>query len=752
MSATPSMKLQEIILKNNSTHVSDISNLVLQKLTYPEMTHRHQRIALAHQRTFEWIFEPPQQPVQWSNFENWIQHDESSLYWITGKPGAGKSTMMRFLVDHRSTKRLLKVWSKDRRLLVASFFFWNSGTSMQMSYEGLVRSLLYQVLNQVPHLTSIALPHRVSDGLLLGDAIFRSQEWSWTWDEPLGALKTLLHEATKTYAMAFFIDGMDEFNGETSGLIDLVKRLVMPGVKVCASSRPWNQFRDAFDHEPHLQIEQLTKQDIESFVASKLTSSVAFRSYEQTDPGFSAQLIEDVCEKSEGVFLWVFLVCNSLLEGLSDGEKRSELHTRLDSLPTDLEDLFEKILAGINPTQAGRASAMLQIHKSWLKRNSSGTRQYKPPLTLLEMFHADEEDIDYAINAPCDPLSPEGLRSRADLMHRRLRACTKGLLETNVRSAEHIWLVEITLLHRTVKDYLNRQDIWAKICASSPTLFRCNARLCNSSIMRMKTRDSNDQLSADDLWNAASCAAEYVKIVQKEDPDLAAKLLVALDEALLKTVWSTVFDGEGLATLAKTDLDHCREVCGNVLRTAMYCNTFSYVRQELGALPRHTRSLVASECLRTVVDKNQIHRAKVPRALQHDAPNVELVHCLLLEGADPNYKVVSDIFSTWGLVLERSTEMTEKSPQNTHISITQFETMHAIIEDFILFGADLWHPELASYLRKTPVHTAYIYELLEQKKRQLPSSVSQQSTFQPMKAVKQKKTRFWRRVSSRLRT
>ncbi|KAF2624027.1 hypothetical protein BU25DRAFT_477109 [Macroventuria anomochaeta] len=229
-------------------------------------------------------------------------------------------------------------------LLTASFFFWNSGTEMQMSYEGLARSLLYQILVQVPELVPVLLSHRALDGILFGDYIFGKedwtsgkQDWTWAWNELMGALKTLLVQITRTHKIVVFIDGMDEFRGESRELIDFVKKLAIPGVKACVSSRPWNQFRGAFEHGPHLRVELLTSSDIKQFVTTDLTKSAAFLDYEQSNPGYSARLIRDVCDKSDGVFLWVNLVTKSLIEGLSDGKKAVELQERLESLPTDLD-------------------------------------------------------------------------------------------------------------------------------------------------------------------------------------------------------------------------------------------------------------------------------------------------------------------------------------------------------------------------------------------------------------------------------
>ncbi|XPS76150.1 hypothetical protein M3J07_008206 [Ascochyta lentis] len=475
MVATSPSKVDKIL---ETTDTSKVSQLILHKLHFKEIDHRYERVTLAYQETFEWLFLPPTEDSKWANYSDWLENDEESLYWITGKAGAGKSTLMRFVFDHPRTRHLLQSWSQERRLLTASFFFWNSGTTMQMSCEGMVRSLLFQILKQAPELIPAAFPYRVFDGILFGTHIFGQETWSWSWEELMKAFRILLRQATKTYKIAIFIDGMDEFQGKPIELIDFVKTLQMPDVKICASSRPWNQFQDAFGHGPHLRVERLTFGDIERVVISRLSRSPAFSHYERSDREFSAGLIKDVCKKSEGVFLWVHLVSNSLLEGLSDGERPVDLHKRLDSLPTDLEELFEKILGGLDTWHAERSSQLFQIH-----------RASSVPLTLLDMSFADEDNPLFAINAQRKVLTPQESNARVALMKRRINACTKGLLEADTHNVQEPAHIKVNFLYRTVRDYLERPDIWQKMCATPPASFSCHVRLCNCFIMRLKRDD-----------------------------------------------------------------------------------------------------------------------------------------------------------------------------------------------------------------------------------------------------------------------
>jgi hypothetical protein len=65
-------------------------------------------------------------------------------------------------------------------------------------------------------------------------------------------------------------------------------------------------------------------------------------------------MVNDICDKSEGLFLWVHLVTKSVLYGLSDGEHPHDLLKLLGELLNDLEEMFLMILSGFNPSHSKR--------------------------------------------------------------------------------------------------------------------------------------------------------------------------------------------------------------------------------------------------------------------------------------------------------------------------------------------------------------------------------------------------------------
>ena len=213
---------------------------------------------------------------------------------------------------------------------------------MQMSQEGLRRTLLYDLLQRFPQFAPVGFPNRLETYLIFGDYVAFKEPWTWT--ELRQTFRRIVKKVNESQRITFFIDGLDEFFGKATDLIDFLRGLLGSDVKICVSSRPWNVFEDAFGSGPNLRLEDLTHSDIKYYIESKLSANPGFEVLRQLDSAYASQLVQNVTDKSSGVFLWVSLVTESLLEGLSDGERLSDLRRRLDSLPPDLEDLFWKIL------------------------------------------------------------------------------------------------------------------------------------------------------------------------------------------------------------------------------------------------------------------------------------------------------------------------------------------------------------------------------------------------------------------------
>jgi hypothetical protein len=170
--------------------------------------------------------------------------------------------------------------------------------------------------------------------------------------------------------------------------------------------------------------------------------------------------------KAFGVFLWVYLVTESLLEGFFDGERLSDLQRRLDSLPADLERLFWRMLDSLSAHHFERSPQLFQIYRAAVIF-----------LSVLQLSFADEDDFKYAFRLSIAPFTKEQRNSRAELMRRRLNACCNGLLEVQQDlkgtiytfriSSTELADVPIGYLHRTVKDFFQKPDVWSKFLGAT---------------------------------------------------------------------------------------------------------------------------------------------------------------------------------------------------------------------------------------------------------------------------------------------
>lgn len=102
-------------------------------------------------------------------------------------------------------------------------------------------------------------------------------------------------------------------------MIGILKRFsTASNIKLCLSSRPWEVFKDAFDADTdqRLYLQDLARSDIQAYVHCRLEENNHFVQAKAED-GRYEDLVLEIVDKAKGVFLWVFLVVRSLLDGLT---------------------------------------------------------------------------------------------------------------------------------------------------------------------------------------------------------------------------------------------------------------------------------------------------------------------------------------------------------------------------------------------------------------------------------------------------
>lgn len=412
---------------------------IIESLTFESRQVRHSQIPAAHEKTFQWALMTKQGSSHGPNFANWLRKGDG-IFWVSGKPGSGKSTLMKYIADSPVTALLLGEWARPCRVTIVSHYFWIAGTSMQKSQQGLLQTLLYDIFRQCPYLIEQTCKKR-----------WENTEFadSWSLKELHEALQTVVAGENAGLKFCFIIDGLDEYSGdheEHTRLCRTLKGLAKSrSVKLCLSSRPWNIFEEEFGLEyPKIYMQDLTRGDIENYASSQLKEHARWAAV-SAKHSQGQWLISEIVAKSSGVFLWVFLVVKLLRQGLTNRDGFNDLRRRLDSFPSELEPFFKSILESVEPFYHSHMSTALQI----------GITSTESHLNfLIYHFHFQEyEDRDYAIKHPIrlmDEAEIEEIRSNTSW---HLDSRTRGLLEVNSEDGT------VTFLHRTVRDFLSTQEL-----------------------------------------------------------------------------------------------------------------------------------------------------------------------------------------------------------------------------------------------------------------------------------------------------
>lgn len=441
------------------------------------MSERYLEISDAADNTFGWIFGDASEQLTSNKqltlpFEAWLEEGEG-IFHISGKPGSGKSTLMKYLCTHTRTKSTLKKWAGDKELVIGRFFFWSRGSQMQKSLLGLIRALAFHVITQCPDVIPDIFPQHWDPTAY--DALGQGPTVAMEDDEILQAFQQLVavEDIYENYRYCFFIDGLDEFDEllqTYTGLISSLWSWVKTSqghLKLCVSSRELPLFQQRLDPTQRLRLQDLTVADIRSVVQQTIQQEQIFMSQILADKSDMEQLQQAIIKKADGVFLWVVLTLKSVCEALQTGESISDILRILDTLPQKLEDFLQYIMDSI-PVALRKKAAFVFAFALSVESLPLPTWSFEPipqlgallsPSVLRYSFLDDlVDDPDFAMRASSSS-SANAIQERIDKAKIRIAGRCKGLLEFRPSSLHggmqpHQAIVRFT--HRSIPEFLER--------------------------------------------------------------------------------------------------------------------------------------------------------------------------------------------------------------------------------------------------------------------------------------------------------
>ncbi|KAF4466114.1 small s [Fusarium albosuccineum] len=450
-----------------------LADTIVSSLNYNSRSVRFDSIPQAHKDTFQWAFD--------SRLADWFASGNGT-FWISGKPGSGKSTFMKFIAQHPRTRELLASWAGSYdTLAIAAHFFWIAGTPIQKSWQGLLQSLLFGLLHGRPSLVSLISPNRWA-AAKAGQWQSAAEPWSVT--ELAVALRALATADHLSLRMCFFIDGLDEYNSDHAELCQVLHDMAnSPYIKICLSSRRWPVFEKSFgnDGQESLDIHELTRNDIRNFINDQLQAHPRWIAEVSEDAALDkVELLDHIVAQANGVFLWAFLVTWSLREGLSNGESIRDLNTRFSQLPSDLDQLFKHMLGSVKPVDHSKMAGILQ----------AAVHAFEPlHVDLYSELEKEFESQGTASKRLVAPAPQEGIALHRENTILSINEKTKGLLRVVYDRVE--------FLHRTVKDFALTKDVGEYLCSKLPVDYNGFASIAAAYLRFLRTARQDNPLVAD---------------------------------------------------------------------------------------------------------------------------------------------------------------------------------------------------------------------------------------------------------------
>ncbi|KAI1387548.1 uncharacterized protein F4822DRAFT_444193 [Hypoxylon trugodes] len=321
-----------LMIESESTqrHLEKTRNRMLSTLWFPETNQRENNITESSDDIVDMIFPN-------SEFSDWLQSD-GSVFWISGKPGSGKSILMKYLIHDTHTMEFLRRWKPS--VQVFRFYFYEIGlNNLQRQLAGCVRTLLHQIIDKNPNVFEVLLRSQP-------EIRMKMSAYDWNLRELFDALSTCLR--CEVSVSCLFLDGLDEI--QTDGRQNIVKIVEflkdITNVKICVASRPEIMFRQHLSHYPTLRVQDLTNNAIHSYARTSLQeyrNSDRYMSLFETPEERYQRFLEEFVAMSNGVFLWAALALRSVVGGIENGDSLILLNQRIYEFAPNLNELYEQM-------------------------------------------------------------------------------------------------------------------------------------------------------------------------------------------------------------------------------------------------------------------------------------------------------------------------------------------------------------------------------------------------------------------------
>jgi ankyrin repeat protein len=298
------------------------------------MLNREHNIRDAMNNTCGWFYSSAEYNSWYTGDNRQIAH---GLLWVKGKPGAGKSTIMKNAVQ--------QMRQRDKTSTVASFYFNARGAPLERTPLGLFRSILHQICTQDRGIR-LEFLNMYYDRQR---AALNPDEWVWSQLELENFLKRIF-EKLQPRRTVIFIDALDECDVNT--VRSIVHQLAELGatatqrgldLRICLSSRHYPTI--SIKNCPEIMVEGANTTDIGTYIRER------FKFIPESESETMKTIETRLIENAAGVFLWIVLVVDLLLQDVGEGQPTGLIMERLKRVPKRMEDLYAELCASLKPEE-----------------------------------------------------------------------------------------------------------------------------------------------------------------------------------------------------------------------------------------------------------------------------------------------------------------------------------------------------------------------------------------------------------------
>ncbi|KAK5101513.1 hypothetical protein LTR70_000759 [Exophiala xenobiotica] len=412
----------------------------LAALAYHDMNAKRNRLAAKLAETkaehFEWIWDvrvpglgndediiDPTRAI-WSRkdlpgFVSWLA-SESPIFWISGKPASGKSTLMKFISGNKRCVEILESATGRQWHRIDFFFDYRLHKHEANTVEGMFKSLLSQLIER-----SSAISQHIASSSFGRSLHVPYHEVSL--DELRKEIGSAI--ASTDCHVCIFVDGLDEFEGSFRLLIGYLKSLA--------------------DATPSIRMQDYNISTIRAYVKDSLSEYAHY-----LPEAILQRLIDRIGQDSDGVISWSRLVCGDVVKGMLACETEAELHERISTFPEELHEVYERLFQQMDPRYTPEAVLILHLVEAHLSGSVF--------ITVLQRMLEWLVDQRLLVSYPSQYLTRRSFIAR-------LEARLGGLIDVVPDStiyADHDLHVQI--IHKTLSSYLENSSI---LTANLPTEF-----------------------------------------------------------------------------------------------------------------------------------------------------------------------------------------------------------------------------------------------------------------------------------------